>query len=114
MDRFSILESNRIGATRLIAKVAGVPQVDEFRPITLLNTDYKLLSKLLVKRVKPVLKSIIKSSQLCTVQNKNILFGVSNVLSSVMYINNQNQGACLLSLDFFKAYDRVVIGYLGL
>ena len=96
----------------MIAKVAGVPQVDEFRPITLLNTDYKLLSKLLVKRVKPVLKSIIKSSQLCTVQNKNILFGVSNVLSSVMYINSQNQGIFLLSLDFFKAYDRVVIGYL--
>ena len=90
----------------------GVPQVDELRPLTLLNCDYRILSKFFVKRMKPVLPFVIKSGQLCTVGKKNILFGVNNILSSVMYVKEKRLGAFLLSLDFFKAYDRVLVDFL--
>ena len=60
----------------------------------------------------PILILIIKSGQLCTVGGKNILFWVNNVLSSLLYIKQRNMGACLLSLDFFKAYDRVMVDFL--
>ena len=106
------MDSNQVGATRLVSKVHGTPQVDELRPITLLNSDYKLLSKLLVRRIKPSLPQVIKSDQLCTVGKKNILFGVNNILSSILYINDKKKHGCVLSLDFFKAYDRVLIDYL--
>ena len=112
MDRERLLDSDKIGATRLISKVVGVPSVEELRPITLLNTDYRILTKLLVKRIKPVLPSVIKSGQLCTVGKKNILFGISNILSSIMYTNQRKLGACLVSLDFYKAYDRVLVSFL--
>ena len=75
LDRKRIVDSNTEGVTRLGPKVDGVPCVDELRPITLLNCDYKLLSKWFVKRVKPKLHFVIKSGQLCTVGKKNILFG---------------------------------------
>ena len=84
LDRTRIIDSNKNGVTRLAPKVNGVPAVDELRPITLLNCDYKILSKWLVRRMKPVLPLVIKSGQLCTVGNKNILFGVSNILSSIL------------------------------
>ena len=112
LDRGEIISSDKMGTTRLVSKVKGVPQVDELRPITLLNTDYKILSKVLVKRIRPVLPEVIKSSQLCSVGDKNILFGVNNILSSLMYVTNYKKKACLLSLDFFKAYDRVLLKYL--
>ena len=113
LDRQHLIDSDTVGATRLLSKVDGVPRVDELRPITLLNCDYRILSKLLVLRIKSVLSEVVKSSQLCTVQNKNILFGVQNIISSVLYIKQKkNLGACLLSLDFFKAYDRVLVDYL--
>ena len=48
------------GVTRLVPKVKGVPSVDELRPMTLLDRDYKILSKWLVKRIKPVLANVIK------------------------------------------------------
>ena len=112
LDRERIVDSNTVGATRLSSKVAGIPQVDELRPLTLLNCDYRILSKFLVKRMKPVLPFVIKSGQLCTVGKKNILFGVNNILSSVLYVKEKNVGACLLSLDFFKAYDRVLVDFL--
>ena len=76
--------------TRLAPKVDGVPSVDELRPITLLNCDYKILTKWLVRRMKPVLPYVIKSGQLCTVGQKNILFGVSNILSSILDVKIKN------------------------
>ena len=45
LDRQRIVKSNKEGVTRLGPKVEGVPSVDELRPITLLNCDYKFLSK---------------------------------------------------------------------
>ena len=62
--------------------------------------------------MKPVLPAVIKSGQLCTVGKKNILFGVNNILSSVLYVKEKKLGACLLSLDFVKAYDRVLVDFL--
>ena len=96
----------------MIPKVVGAPKVDELRPITLLNCDYRILSKLLVRRLKPVLPCVIKSGQLCTVGKKNILFGVNNILSSLMLTNQRKKKSCLLSLDFFKAYDRLFLPFL--
>ena len=96
----------------MIPKVSGTPQVDELRPITLLNCDYKIMTKVLVKRMRPILPDVIKSGQLCSVGNRNILFGVFNIISSVCYINQKNMGGMLISLDFYKAYDRVFIGFL--
>ena len=112
LSRENIIKSNKEGVTRLAPKVAGVPCVDELRPITLLNCDYKILSKWLVKRMKPVLPIVIKSGQLCTVGKKNILFGVNNILSSILDVKQMKSQACVLTLDFFKAYDRVLVDFL--
>ena len=92
-----------VGATRLGPKVAGVPQIDELRPITLLNCDCKILTKLFVLRMIPILIFVIIFGQLCTVGKKNILFGVNNLLSSISYAKQKKLGGCLISLDFFKA-----------
>ena len=56
--------------------------------------------------------TIIRSGQLCTAGKKNILSGVRNILSSIFYANSTKKGACLISLDFYKAYDRVLISFL--
>ena len=62
--------------------------------------------------MKPVLPFVIKSGQLCTIDKKNILFGVSNILSSILDVKQKGSQACLLSLDFFTAYDRVMLDFL--
>ena len=112
LDRQYLIASNLVGATRLVSKVQGVPSVSDLRPITLLNCDYRILTKLLVKRIKPVLPDVISSPQLCTVGNRNIQHGIGNIISSILYVNQAKLGACIISLDFFKAYDRVMISFL--
>ena len=112
MARVRLLESNRNGATRLTSKVEGVPSVSELRPITLLNCDYKILSKCFVKRLTPIMHEVILSGQLCSNGDKNILFGVSNVISAIEYVNMHKVTAFMASYDMFKAYDRVMLRYL--
>ena len=101
--RTNMIDSNKMGATRLDPKVSVIPRVDELRPITLLNTDYKLLSKLLVRRVKPVLPEVVHSSQLCTVNGKNILFGTNNILSSILHGERQKETWLHIELRLFQS-----------
>ena len=112
LSRLRLIESNMMGATKLVPKVDCTPSVDELRPITLLNTDYKLLTKWIVLRLKPLMGDLIKSGQICNVDKKNILFGVQNILSSIDYVKQKKLGAALVSLDFFKAYDRLYLPFL--
>ena len=76
---------------------------------TLLNCDYKILTKAFVKKFCPVMKDII---QLCSVEDKNILHGVMSIISSIDYVNLHKIPAYLVSFDMFKAYDRVMLDYL--
>ena len=112
MVRFRIIESDRHGTTRLCSKIDGVPAVTELRPITLLNCDYKILSKCFVKRLVPVMPEVILSGQLCFNGDKNILFRVCNLVSSVEYVNLHKVPAFLVSYDMYKAYDQVMLIYL--
>ena len=113
LERVRLIESDRHGATRLTSKVDGIPEVFELRPITLLNCDYKILTKCFVGVLSPVMGEIILSGQLCSVKDKNILFGISNILSSIDYVNSHRIPAFIASFDMFKAYDRVMLDYLS-
>ena len=112
LKRNSLIDSNKLAATRLASKVDGIPAVDELRPITLLNCDYKILTKVFVGRMIIIMVFIIKSGQLCSVGKKNITFGVNNIISTILDVQRRNLAAALLSFDLFKAYDRVFLPFL--
>ena len=112
LQRKQIIESNRHGATRLISKVKGIPLVTELRPITLLNQDYKILTRILSKRLTSVLGTVCKSVQSCSVPGVSICTSASNLISTIEGVVRNNSTAALLSLDMFKAYDRVNLRYL--
>jgi hypothetical protein len=48
-------------------KFKGVPLTLQLRPITLINTGYKLLTKVYMNRLLHILPAILKEVQLCSV-----------------------------------------------
>ena len=80
--------------------------IQNYRPITLLNVDYKILSKVLAKRIKEVLGDIIHHDQVGYIKHRNI--GEAVRLIDDMFFNSlkQNNGY-LLAVDFEKAFDSV-------
>lgn len=111
LDGGFLIDSMKEGVTKLIPKVTGVPKVTDLRPITLLSCEYKLLSKILVNRLNPVLSNFLTPSQLCGKQNQNILFGALELISCIDYVNTKNLNGYLISFDFFKAFDKCTISF---
>jgi Reverse transcriptase (RNA-dependent DNA polymerase) len=75
-DLFSMFENftkfNR-AALCFIPKVSNTTLVTEFRPIALLNSSYKIFSKVLANRLQVVLNEIIGESQSAFLKGRYIL-----------------------------------------
>jgi len=78
-----------------------------WRPISLLNVDYKLLSKTLSERLKKVLPKIIHSDQAGFVCGRNIVDNIRTVLDILEYTKAENIPGILINIDFEKAFDAV-------
>ena len=78
-----------------------------WRPIALLNTDYKILTKALAQRVKPYLSKLIHESQTGFVAGRHVLNNIRKILDLIDYAHQEQIDAILISLDFKKAFDRV-------
>ena len=89
-----------------------VENMKNYRPISLLNVDYKILSKLLCNRLKPLLADIIHPDQTCAVPGRTILDSCSLIRDQVDFCNTGNSPGLLLSVDQEKAFDRVSHQYL--
>ena len=60
----------------LIPKEAGADSPDKFRPIALCNVIYKIISKVIANRLKPLLPSLIILEQYGFPEGRQILDGV--------------------------------------
>lgn len=88
----------QINATNIVlVPKASCPQtVADYRPISCCNVIYKVIFKLLTKRLNEVLHMLIDESQAAFVSGRSI---ITNVLLC--------QDRCLMKIDIRKAYDMV-------
>jgi len=68
----SITRRQQHGITVSLPKNNGDITLAGYRPITTMNTDYKLLARILVRRLTPVLEVQLTSSQYCSVPHVEI------------------------------------------
>jgi hypothetical protein len=99
----------------LIPKKKNPEFLRDFRPISLCNVIYKVVSKCLVNRLRPLLQDIIAPTQSAFIPGRLI---TDNALIAFECINtiqksNDKKGKfCAYKLDLAKAYDRVDWTYL--
>lgn len=100
----------------LIPKVKIPVSMAEYRPISLRNVIYKIASKVLANRLKPILSSIISPNQSAftpgrlITDNTLVAFETFHYMSS---INSGKNGCMAVKLDMSKAYDRVEWAFLS-
>ncbi len=89
-----------------------------YRPITLLSTDYRLMTKVLATRMAPVLATVIGPHQTAFLPGRRITDNVmfTHLLPHLLASNQRRgegvTGAVLAFLDFRKAYDTVSRDFL--
>ena len=97
-----IPENFKTAIIRFIDKKKGESELPSgYRPISLLNLDYKILSSILSKRLQTVLPQLIDSNK-AYIKNRNIIENILN-LDSLFYLEH-NYKYFLLS-DFSSAFD---------
>jgi hypothetical protein len=99
----------------LILKGSNPEELKEFRPISLCNMIYKLISKCIVNRLRGLLDEIISPEQSAFVPSRHITDNALIVFECVHEIqrNNSRRGDFYAyKLDLSKAYDRVDWGFL--
>ena len=109
----SLSTSQRMSYITLLCKDANNPEkLTNYRPISLLNVDYKILTKALCNRLKLVIDQVVHPDQTCAVPGRSIIDSCHLVRDVLDYCNDKNISGILLSLDQQKAFDRVSHEYL--
>ena len=91
----------------LIPKKKGVLEVNDFRPISLVGSVYKIIAKVLSKRLRRVLPSLIGETQSAFVEGRQIFDGALIAIEVVQWLKIKKKEGVLLKLDFQKAYDTI-------
>ena len=86
--------------------------MSNWRPISLLNTTYKILSGALSERLKKVLPQIIHEDQKGFVAGRYIGECIRNTYDIIEYAKANNRLGLLLTIDFEKAFDSIAHSFI--
>ena len=102
-------QSQYLAVIRLIFKKGERENLKNWRPISLLNTDYKILTKLLAERLIEVLPHIIHRDQKGCVKGRNI---GENIILIRDLVEQCEENEVIILVDQQKAFDRVELSWL--
>jgi hypothetical protein len=111
-DKFEMCDSQCRGMLTLLHKGGDRDNIRNWRPITLLNSDYKIISKLLANRMKPVLNKIIHTDQKGFVAGRNISENNRMIDNIIEFVDNEDEEGVIIFVDQQKAFDRMEWGII--
>jgi hypothetical protein len=104
----ALSESQRTGYITLLCKNPACPEnLSNWRPISLLNVDYKIISKSLANRLRKVLPAVVNIDQTCSVPGRSIMDNLHLLRNVVDYCEYKQSRCAIISFDQAKAFDRV-------
>ena len=79
--------------------------LDNWRPLSLLNVDYKIATKTIANRINKVISSVVESRQTGFIKGRFIGENVRTIFETINFLNNNNKPGLLLFADYEKAFD---------
>ena len=88
-------------------KDKALQELKNWRPITLLNCDYKIASKAIASCLKAVLQNLIHNDQTGFLKGRSIAENICLINNVISYTETKNIPGLLLFADFEKALDTI-------
>ncbi|KAK5834293.1 hypothetical protein PVK06_018170 [Gossypium arboreum] len=97
-------------------EVENPTEISEFRPICLVSSLYKIVSKVLSLRLRELVEEVVSDTQSAFIKGRQIFDGVliANELIHSVLKKGGSGGKLIFKLDFSKAYDCVRWDFLQL
>ena len=115
----TIYKKGQLTETQQLSYITIIPKtktnstnMKDYRPISLLNTDYKILTKSLANKIKPLLTTLIHPDQTCSIPGRNIEQNTHFIRDLIDYTEQTNTKTYILSIDQEKAFDRLAHTYI--
>ena len=99
-------------ASRGIISLMEKPQkhmlaLTNWRPLSLLGTEFKLLSKILATRLNQILPKIIHPDQYGFIVGRGVQDNIPDLITAIEFAEEQGIDLLLVNYDFMKAFDMV-------
>ena len=100
------------GVMHLIYKKKEKEKIENYRPITLLNADYKLYTKTIAEKLAKAAQAAIHEDQAGFVPKRSIYDHTKTTQLIIEYSEIKSVNGCIIALDQEKAYDKIDHDYL--
>ncbi|GJY50398.1 RNA-directed DNA polymerase, eukaryota [Tanacetum coccineum] len=111
-DKGSFPMGNNASFIALIPKVPDAKYVTDYRPISLIGSVYKVITKVLANRLATVVSDLVSDTQSAFVANRQILDGPFILNEVLTWCKRKRKQAMIFKVYFAKAYDSVRWDYL--
>ena len=107
-------ETSQIGVISLNHKGKSLERdiLSNWRPITLTNTDYKIIAKVMATKLKGVLDKLVGVQQQGFLKGRNINNLIRDIDDILEYEKSKNLNDILFAIDFKQAFDRINSNYI--
>jgi hypothetical protein len=95
------------GVITLLPKKENATQIQQYRPICLLNVSFKIFTKVATNRISEVAQKVIKPTQTTFIPGRHILKGVVVLHETIHEMHRRKLDGVIFKIDFKKAYDKV-------
>ena len=99
--------SQRTAVLSLIHKKDDKDNITNYRPISLINVDYRILAFVLTNRLQKVIDKIISDDQTAYIKGRFMGHNIRLVSDVIDYYDVLNKSGILLAIDFHKAFDSI-------
>jgi hypothetical protein len=107
-----ITDAQKKGLLVCVPKIPNPRGLLDCRPLTLLNADYKLLTRIIANRMQPWLGTTLRPSQYCGMRGRTMLEALATVRDAIANAQYSKAPLCVVTLDFTAAFDNISHEYV--